>query len=409
MKRRIGLLLSLIVLALCLTSCNLTFTSPKAQIGTVWDENTLYEQLASDITQTTETVKKACVGVYVEHGQTASIGSGVIYKMIDKATGEKATEDATDVTCFVVTNEHVINAEGSKDVSYNVYLGDDEYVKADPVGSDMSNDLAVLTFNVNLKDYDLSYVDIDEDTNNLPTAGNFCIAIGCPLDLDNFNYVSVGNISKVTISEIMHTAAINPGNSGGALFSTNGKLLGINARKNTVIEEDGDIVPIEGMGTAIPVWTVKGVIEDIESTNGYVVRPTLGVTALTVNITLNPEDSAMLPNTVKYDKDDLEEETETSDDKYVDKYIDLKQGIVISAVTAGSNASKASSSDELAGDNPLLVGDVIYMVNGNVVTRSLDITYVLNTSLIGDKLKLVIFRQIDGSWYALNYIVNLGA
>lgn len=394
MKRKICAFMMGIVLLLSLASCNLSFTNPNFDISSVLTDDANYEIIQTNITKTVEEVKKSCVGVYVELDNSASIGSGVIYKMIDKNTNEDATEDSTDVLCYVVTNEHVINSTGSSKARYYVYLGNDDYIKADPVGSDATNDLAVLTFSVDLTDYDLTTCEMFEDESNLALVGNFCIAIGCPLDLNNYNYVSIGNISKVSLGEIMHTAAINPGNSGGALFSVNGKLIGINARKNTIIEEGSELVPIEGMGYAIPIWTAKKVISDIETNNQAIVRPTLGVTVQTVNVTLNEEDKNRLPNTIINDDEGA--------------YNDLKQGVVITAVTIDGNAYKAKSDDDLA-EGGLRVGDVIYKVNDTVITRNDDISYEIGITMPGDKMNIVVFRQLTDGWHAFNYEVVMNA
>ena len=390
MRKRMSLFISALLLMILLVSCNLTFTDSTANVSTVFTDETTYEIIETSITETVEEVQTACVAIYVtytvDRESYASIGSGVIYKMIDSSTEEEATEDSTDVTCYVVTNEHVIDASGSDNVSYYVYIGDDTYFVADPVGSDASNDLAILTFSVDLSKYDLTCVSLDDSEDNMPIVGNTCIAIGTPISLDNFNYVTVGNVSKVTTSDIMHTAAINPGNSGGALFSITGKLIGINYAKTSSVNESGTTVAVEGMGYAIPIWTVKTVVSQIESANEAIVRPTLGITITTINTTLNSDSEYELPNTVGDGED-------------------FTQGVVVLDVTEGSNASRAISSDtEEVG---LQSGDVIYMIEDTIVSRSTDISYELNLKLKGDKVTLVIFRKVDGNWTELTYTVTL--
>ena len=69
---------------------------------------------------------------------------------------------------------------------------------------------------------------------------------------------------------IQTDAAINPGNSGGALIDTNGHLLGINT---AIYSRSGGSL---GIGFAIPVTTVKTVMESIIK-NGQVVRGWIGV------------------------------------------------------------------------------------------------------------------------------------
>ena len=53
-------------------------------------------------------------------------------------------------------------------------------------------------------------------------------------------------------------AAINPGNSGGAFINMDGDVIGINSAKYSSTE-------VEGMGYAIPVSTVKDIIEELSN------------------------------------------------------------------------------------------------------------------------------------------------
>ena len=69
---------------------------------------------------------------------------------------------------------------------------------------------------------------------------------------------------------IQTDAAINPGNSGGALVDTQGNLLGINS---AIYSRSGGSL---GIGFAIPVTTVKMVMESIIK-SGHVVRGWIGV------------------------------------------------------------------------------------------------------------------------------------
>ena len=69
---------------------------------------------------------------------------------------------------------------------------------------------------------------------------------------------------------IQTDAAINPGNSGGALVNTAGELVGINT---AIFARNAGI---EGIGFAIPVNLVRGVMEEIFK-NGRVIRGWLGV------------------------------------------------------------------------------------------------------------------------------------
>ena len=67
---------------------------------------------------------------------------------------------------------------------------------------------------------------------------------------------SVSGKGTVTNAYIQTDAAINQGNSGGALLDMYGNLIGINSVK---IATTG----VEGMGYAIPISDVEGIIDDL--------------------------------------------------------------------------------------------------------------------------------------------------
>ncbi|MBQ8834407.1 MAG: trypsin-like peptidase domain-containing protein [Oscillospiraceae bacterium] len=188
--------------------------------------------------------------------QGTSTGSGFIL-----------TEDG-----FVVTNCHVV--EGATAVSVVMHNGL-EY-DAQIVGTDSTNDIAVLKI----------------DADNLPAAavgssddlviGDMVVAIGNPLgeltSTQTVGYVS-GKDRDVTtdntiINMIQTDAAINSGNSGGPLFNMNGEVVGITTAKYSGTTGSG--ASIEGIGFAIPIDDVKGIISDLME-HGYVTGAYLGV------------------------------------------------------------------------------------------------------------------------------------
>ena len=80
-----------------------------------------------------------------------------------------------------------------------------------------------------------------------------------------------GLLNLVTFENFIQTdAAINAGNSGGALVNSRGQLVGINT---AVLAQDPGT---EGIGFAIPVDLVRGVIEQIKK-NGRVIRGYMGL------------------------------------------------------------------------------------------------------------------------------------
>ncbi len=174
---------------------------------------------------------------------------------------------------YIITNNHVIdNSAGVR-----VNLKDGGSFVGEVVGSDPATDVALVRV----------------DSNNLPAAklgeseklrvGQIVLAIGNALGLPGAPTVSMGVISAVgrplpgsdfVVEGLIQTdAAINPGNSGGPLADLDGRVIGINTA----------IIPFaQGVGFAIPVDTVKHIIEQI-SQNGRVIRPWLGISGTDMN------------------------------------------------------------------------------------------------------------------------------
>ena len=109
--------------------------------------------------------------------------------------------------------------------------------------------------------------------------GDFVIAIGNPFGVGQT--VTQGIVSALARTEIgindygffiQTDAAINPGNSGGALVDLDGRLVGINS---AIYSRSGGSM---GIGFAIPVNMVKGVVAAAKRGGTTVKRPWLGAT-----------------------------------------------------------------------------------------------------------------------------------
>ncbi|MGH8220653.1 MAG: S1C family serine protease [Steroidobacteraceae bacterium] len=180
-----------------------------------------------------------------------SLGSGVII----------------DEQGHIVTNQHVIeNAE-----QIRVQLADGRTAIASVVGRDPDTDLAVLKITLrNLPVMPLG-------NSGQLKVGDVVLAIGDALGLSQtvthgiVSAVSRQQLGIATLEDFIQTdAPINFGNSGGALVDANGELVGINtaiAAKN---------LGVEGIGFAIPVNMVRGVVSEIIA-KGRVVRGWIGI------------------------------------------------------------------------------------------------------------------------------------
>jgi S1-C subfamily serine protease len=172
-----------------------------------------------------------------------------------------------DVKGTIVTNQHVIAGADS----IRVQLADGRIADATVVGQDPDTDLAIL----NLKIGKLPVMPLGRS--DTLRVGDIVLAIGNPYGLSQtvtqgiVSATGRGQLGLATFENFIQTdAAINLGNSGGALIDVHGDLVGI----NTAMLNRSYGGP-EGIGFAIPVNLVRGVMEQILK-NGRVVRGWLG-------------------------------------------------------------------------------------------------------------------------------------
>ncbi|MDE6946384.1 MAG: trypsin-like peptidase domain-containing protein [Anaeroplasmataceae bacterium] len=312
-------------------------------------ENPTIIEIQNDITEIYKKISYGCVGIYATSNTSGSTGSGVVYKEVNGLY-------------YVVTNYHVI--EGMDKV--RVYRGGSRYLKASVIGGDPKNDIAVLTFSLDLFGGDEVYVnEIFSYDEEIVSVGQTVLAIGCPLGLENYNSLSTGVVSRIGKGIIQTNAEINPGNSGGGLFNASGRLIGINTEKEVYtqsMDENGVIrdIPVEGLGFAISLDVVKKCITDIEDKKTAIERPTLGIQVIAVNRYLTTSETSpyveYLPNT-------------------------LEEALVVAKVNEGV-AKKAG----------LKTHDVILTVKGNQIVTLNDLSYELNLSLVGETFEMEVYR-----------------
>jgi serine protease DegS len=194
-----------------------------------------------------------------------SLGSGVI----------------VDAKGTIITNQHVIAGADS----IRVQLADGRIAPATIVGQDPDTDLAILHLSIG----DLPIMPMGRS--DTLRVGDIVLAIGNPYGLSQtvtqgiVSATGRGQLGLATFENFIQTdAAINLGNSGGALIDAHGDLVGI----NTAVLNRSYGGP-EGIGFAIPVNLVRGVMEQILA-HGHVVRGWLGF----VPQDLSPEQAAQL-------------------------------------------------------------------------------------------------------------------
>jgi putative serine protease PepD len=189
------------------------------------------------------------VTINVTSAQEQDTGSGVIIR-----------QDG-----YILTNNHVIStaAGGAGQIEVTFSNGKSESAKI--VGTDPSDDLAVIKVNAS------GLTAATFASSSALQVGQTVVAVGAPLGLsDTVTSGIVSNTARpVTTSDsnndqasfnaIQTDAAINPGNSGGPLVNLNGDVVGINAAIATDQSQGGLQVPGQetqsgniGIGFAIP-------------------------------------------------------------------------------------------------------------------------------------------------------------
>ena len=170
---------------------------------------------------------------------------------------------------YIMTNNHVI--DGANKIT--VTTADEQSYDATLVGTDSTNDVAVLKIKANgLKA--ATYGNSDK-----LNVGDMAIAIGNPLG-ELGGTVTAGIISAKdrqlvidgkTMTLLQTDSSINPGNSGGGLFNGSGQLIGLVVAKSSGSD-------VEGLGFAIPINTAASVAQQL-MTDGYVKgKPWTGMT-----------------------------------------------------------------------------------------------------------------------------------
>tara|TARA_B110000116_G_C16764329_1_gene550036 strand:- start:496 stop:1581 length:1086 start_codon:yes stop_codon:yes gene_type:complete len=172
-----------------------------------------------------------------------------------------------DTEGYLVTNFHVVRLANE----IRLQLADGRIANPQLIGVDAETDLALLKVDLGpLPAMPLGRSD-------QLRIGDIVLAIGNPYGLTKtvtqgiVSATGRGVLGMLTFENFIQTdAAINEGNSGGALINTNGQLVGINT---AVLMQDAST---EGIGFAIPVDLVRGVVDEIKK-NGRVIRGWVGI------------------------------------------------------------------------------------------------------------------------------------
>ena len=262
---------------------------------------------------------------------SAASGSGFIY-----------SDDG-----YILTNYHVV--EGSNSITVSLYDG--SHYKAELVGYDASNDIAVLKI-----DGENLTPAVMGDSDNM-NVGDSVVAIGNPLGELTFSLTS-GTVSAmernitmssgVTMNLLQTDCAINSGNSGGALFNLYGEVIGITTAKYS--SNSSSEASIDNIGFAIPINNVRGIVDSIIE-KGYVSKAYIGITVSDVTTEMQS--------------------------------YGLPKGAAVRSVEQDSPAEAAG----------LRANDIVTHVNGEEVSGSNQLVSMVGSAKIGDQIRLTVYRQ----------------
>jgi len=270
-----------------------------------------------------------------------------------------------------VTNNHVIAGATTLTVLFSVDEGKDgaSAVEAKIKGTDVTKDVGVIA--VPLKDIPAETLEEIKvasigDSSQLKV-GEQVVAIGNALGYGQS--VTTGIVSalgrEVTLqnddgtiisnSLIQTDAAINPGNSGGALLNMNGEVIGINEAKYSSSY-------VEGVGYAIPISDVEGIIGDLKTmtTRSEVAEDKMGYLGITC-------------------------QDVTSD---ISKQYDMPVGIYLKSVVPGCAAEKAG----------LQKGDILTKFDGVGVSSYDSLKERLQYYEAGETIEVTVQSPSDGEY-----------
>ena len=269
----------------------------------------------------------------------------------------------------IVTNYHVV--QGAEELQ--VTLADGRNLQAQIVGSDPSNDLAVIK------------VDLPPDAVPVATLGDssalrigqFMVAIGNPFGLERTLTVGVvSSLGRVIespnqrfIGEAIQTdAPINPGNSGGPLLNLAGEVVGVNS---AILSPSGTSA---GIGFAIPARTVQRVVPALIKDGRYP-HPSLGVETFP----LTPQRAQIL--------------------RRAGMEVPVERGLLIVEVApdgaaAGAGLRGGQSLVRLGNVVVPVGGDIIVAINGQQIETDRDLIVYLETqTAVGQTVQVTIIRD----------------
>ena len=319
----------------------------------------------SDLSDVVEKVMPSLVAITTE-GEESIVSWFGMQTRKTQDMGSGVIVDKDQKSLYIITNNHVIDGATNLVVAFE----DGSTAKGEIKGTAAYTDLALVEVKLDSlakKTLDRIKVAGLGDSNELKV-GQMVMAIGNALGYGQsltVGYVSakdrVVNINDITMKLIQTDAAINPGNSGGALLNLNGEVVGINSAKFSDRA-------VEGMGYAIPIATVKPLINELKTKKNITdtERGYLGIYYREI--------------------DDASHES-----------FNMPYGLYITDVADNGGAKKAG----------LIKGDVIVAVNDNETLKSDAINSIILGKKKGEQVKVTFYRYENGEYVKKDVDVTL--
>lgn len=300
------------------------------------------EEKDKKISEILKQVNESVVGIskVKEAGESVFLENGV--SQLGLGTGLIVSENG-----YILTNEHV---SGKKQSTCYITTNSGRTYTGTVVWSNSDIDMAMIK--ISEKKLQAATLGNSDEINT----GDSVYAIGNPIGYEFQRTVTSGIVSakdrtikleengeEIYMEDLIQTdATINPGNSGGPLINSKGEVIGINSVK---------ITSAEGMGFAVPINTVKSVVESFNKDNKFE-EARLGVYAYDANV---------IP------------------------YMNTKSdtGIYIAKVISKTAAEKAG----------IKKGDILLSIDGQSIQRMCELRQYIYTKKPKDEVTLKILRN----------------
>lgn len=285
----------------------------------------------SDVAKAAAVIAPSIVTIDSVSSSSEAVGTGII-----------VTSDGE-----IVTNNHVV--EGASSVRVRL-RGQTEPILADVLGTDASNDLALIKLRGSSGLTAATFADPQSIA-----VGDQVVAVGYALALDGDPTVTTGIVSALNrtfmIDEdtilnglIQTDTAISSGNSGGPLINMKGQVVGI----NTAVATGGSNSAANNIGFSIGVREVTRVVGILRSSEGSASARGQGFLGIRLG-----------------------------------SRTDGGSGAVIGEITSGSPAAKAG----------LRVNDVVLEVDGQTIDGDAALVAIIRDSAPGDKITIKVLRD----------------